>query len=63
MNRNELKALHDSLTELRTSAHRAYEIALRNRQTDGDTNEAYHTLLEVNRVRDRVCAAILNSVA
>lgn len=62
MNRDELKALHETATETRTLAHKAYEIALKNRQADGDTEAAYHTLLMANQVRDRIYAAILASV-
>jgi len=59
MNRDELKALHETATELRNEAHSAYETALRNRQVDGDTRAAFSTLLKANQVRDRIYSAIL----
>jgi hypothetical protein len=59
MDRNELKALHELATEARDLAHKAYQTALRNRQADGDTREAYDTLLKTNAVRERIYSAIL----
>jgi hypothetical protein len=59
MNRDELLALHAIATEARDLAHQAYTTALQNRQADGDTEAAYHTLLKANQVRDRIYAGIL----
>lgn len=59
MNRNELQALHVQATKARDLAHKAYIIALQNRQVDGDTGMAYATLLRTNLVRDQIYAAIL----
>lgn len=59
MSRDEIKKLHDLATEARGEAHRAYEIALKNRKADGDTEAAYATLLKVNRLRDQLYAALL----
>ena len=62
MTRNELKKLHATATVARNTAHRAYEIALKNRQSDGDTREAYDALLQANQVRDEIYRALLASV-
>lgn len=59
MDRKALTALHADATTTRDLAHKAYTIALRNRQVDGDTQDAYQTLLAANRVRDRIYQAIL----
>jgi hypothetical protein len=59
MNRDELSDLHVMATEARDLAHAAYKIALSNRKADGDTRAAYDTLLQANRVRDRIYSAIL----
>lgn len=59
MNRDELKALHQTATEARDLAHQAYTTALKNRKADGDTEAAYQTLLKTNQVRDRIYSAIL----
>ena len=59
MNRDELLALHDIATEARDLAHKAYTTALKNRKADGDTNDAYQTLLKANQVRDRIYAAVI----
>ena len=58
MNRNELQALHNMLTEARTLAHEAYTAALKNIGVDG-TEAAYQTLLKVNQARDKVYTALL----
>lgn len=59
MTRAELLALHAVATETRDSAHRAYEIALRNITEPGDTQAAYDTLLLANKVRDKIYQAVL----
>ncbi len=62
MTRSQFEELHALATETRTLAHKAYEIALRNRQADGDTEASYQTLLKANQVRDRIYAAILADI-
>ena len=59
MNRDELLALYADATTTRNLAHKAYGIALQNRRRDGDTDHAYQTLLQANRVRDRIYTALL----
>ncbi len=59
MTRAELKNLHQIATTVRDLAHKAYEIALKNRQTPGDTEAAYQTLLEANRAMTAIYAQIV----
>lgn len=62
MTRNELKTLHEAATEARDLAHKAYEIALQNRQAPGDTTPAYQALLKANSVRNRIYDALLAAI-
>jgi hypothetical protein len=57
--RTELLKLHDAATLARDAAHRAYQVALANRQKDGDTEHAYEALLAANRVRDSIYRLVL----
>lgn len=58
----DLKTLHAQATETRDAAHRAYKIALRNRKSPGDTDDAYAALLKANVVRDSIYAMQLEAV-
>lgn len=59
LTRDELLKLHDAATLARDAAHRAYQIALKNRREAGDTEHAYEALLAANRVRDGIYRAVL----
>lgn len=59
MTRTELAALHVQAQEAVRLAHAAYTMALQNRQADGDTRAAYDTLLQANRLSDKIYAALL----
>lgn len=62
MTYDELKDLHAAATQARDLAHRAYEMALRNRKDDGDTKPAFEALLQTNRVRDRIRQAMVAAI-
>jgi hypothetical protein len=58
----DLKTLHARATEARDAAHRAYEIALKNRQGPSDTDDAYAALIKSNMVRNDIYAMQLELV-
>lgn len=60
MDRDALKALHAMATEVRNECHVAYEVALRNRKADGDTEAAYQSLIKANNLRDRLYNMLLD---
>lgn len=57
-----LRNLHAMATEVRNECHVAYETALRNRQSDGDTEAAFQALIKANNLRDRLYNMLLATV-
>lgn len=62
MNRSELETLKAIAIEARNLAHKAYEVALQNRQAPGDTEPAYQALLKANAVLHSIDRMIIAAI-